>query len=170
MQFQLEQLDHFQRTFRSHFATSPTLVDKEVSTLRYNLLLEELNEYKEACENGDLVEVLDAIVDILFLTFGTAITHGMDGVLEEAWNRVVENNMSKEIKSLKLATDSVQFYQDKGVVVHIEPTDEGYLLIRDSDGKIMKPAGFQPVDLTDLILESYKGERVKLNEIVAKSN
>lgn len=151
MKIQLEQLEHFQRTFRSHFAESPRLLEKWDYLLRKNLLQEELDEYLEACENGDSVEILDALVDIMFLTFGTVIAHGMQGVFEQAWNRVVENNMSKEIKHKQLAIDSIQFYEDAGVSVHMEPTDEGYLLIRDHDGKIMKPVGFEPVNLKDLV-------------------
>lgn len=92
----VNKLKEFQLAFNSHYSTEPTLLKHiEDCYLRYNLLKEENEEYLEACEQGDMVEILDAVVDQLFLVIGTAVSHGLQDVLEEAFNEVHASNMSK---------------------------------------------------------------------------
>lgn len=93
--------------------------------LRYDLMQEENKEYIVACQNRDLVEVLDACVDMLYILAGTINTHGLGNILEEAFNRVHENNLTK------IGTDGK--------------------VLRNPSGKILKPSGYVPVDLSDLV-------------------
>ena len=95
MQKQLAQVETFQKSFNSVYNTEPTLLKEEDWKLRYKLSLEELDEYKEACEQGDIVEIFDAILDRLFLAFGDAVCHGLQDKLIEGFNEVVRSNMSK---------------------------------------------------------------------------
>ena len=95
MQKQLNQLSKFQRAFNSTYNETPTLLSEEDWKLRYKLSLEELEEYKEACEQGDIVEIFDAILDRLFLAFGDAVSHGLQDKLIDGFNEVVRSNMSK---------------------------------------------------------------------------
>ena len=95
MQKQLAQVETFQKSFNSVYNTEPTLLKEEDWKLRYKLSLEELDEYKEACEQGDIVEIFDAILDRLFLAFGDAVCHGLQDKLIEGFNEVVASNMSK---------------------------------------------------------------------------
>ena len=72
------------------------LISKERYELRHRLMEEENNEYLEACENGDLVEIADAIGDKLFILMGTAIEHGMSqNLLDRIFNEIKDSNYSK---------------------------------------------------------------------------
>lgn len=95
MKAQIEQLEKFQKIFNSTFSETPCLLDKKDWELRLKLSQEELDEYKEACENEDIVEVFDAILDRLFLVFGDAVSHGLHHKLIDGFNEVVRSNMSK---------------------------------------------------------------------------
>ena len=95
MRQQIKDLETFQKSFNSVYNTEPTLLKEEDWKLRYKLSLEELDEYKEACEQGDIVEIFDAILDRLFLAFGDAVSHGLQDKLIDGFNEVVRSNMSK---------------------------------------------------------------------------
>ena len=95
MQKQLAQVETFQKSFNSVYNTEPTLLKEEDWKLRYKLSLEELDEYKEACEQGNIVEIFDAILDRLFLAFGDAVSHGLQDKLIDGFNEVVRSNISK---------------------------------------------------------------------------
>ncbi len=85
----------FHETFKIGNATEPTLIDERDYTLRYNLIKEENEEYLEACKNGDLVEIADAIGDQLYILFGTICKHGLQHKIEEVFNEIQRSNMSK---------------------------------------------------------------------------
>jgi len=120
----LELVAEFQKATDQPVSQSPTLSDFKHSKLRYDLMKEENKEYLAALKEGDLVEVLDACVDKLYILAGTINNHGLQEAVIEAFNRVHENNLTKIV--------------------------DGKVL-RNPDGKILKPAGFKPVSLTDLI-------------------
>jgi predicted HAD superfamily Cof-like phosphohydrolase len=63
--------------------------------LRYNLLKEENEEYLEACKRGDLVEIADALGDLLYITYGTILKHGLQHKIEEVFDEIHRSNMSK---------------------------------------------------------------------------
>ena len=71
----------------------PTLVSEEEYTLRYNLIREELEEYASACVDGDIVEIADALGDLLVVVLGGAEIHGIN--LEPVFNEIMRSNMSK---------------------------------------------------------------------------
>lgn len=75
---------------------APTAVIPEAEAmLRYNLLKEENDEYLEACKNGDVVEIADALGDLLYITFGTILRHGLQHKIEEVFDEIHRSNMSK---------------------------------------------------------------------------
>ncbi len=63
--------------------------------LRYNLMQEENNEYLEACKNGDLVEIADALGDKLYILCGTILRHGLQNKIEEVFDEIQRSNLSK---------------------------------------------------------------------------
>lgn len=65
------------------------------NTLRYNLMKEENEEYFEAAQRGDLVEVADALGDLLYILCGTILEHGMQYKIEEVFDEIQRSNMSK---------------------------------------------------------------------------
>lgn len=79
--------------------------------LRYNLMDEENKEYLEAAENNDLVEVADALGDMLYILCGTILEHGMQYKIEEVFNEIQRSNMSK------LGADGKPIYREDGKVL-----------------------------------------------------
>ena len=123
-----KQLDHvklFHETFGHAVEDKPKLVEKDVWFLRGSLLAEELEEYAEACEAGDLVEVADALADQLYILLGTMHVHGMADKMEEIFDEVQRSNMSK------LGTD-------------------GKPVLR-ADGKILKGPDFTEPDIKSIL-------------------
>jgi predicted HAD superfamily Cof-like phosphohydrolase len=86
---------HFHETFQIGNADKPTLINERDYTLRYNLIKEENEEYLEACKNGDLVEIADALGDQLYILFGTILKHGLQHKIEEVFDEIQRINMSK---------------------------------------------------------------------------
>jgi len=79
--------------------------------LRYELMREENEEYLEAANNNDLVEVADALGDMLYILCGTIIEHGMQHKIEEVFNEIQRSNMSK------LGADGKPIYREDGKVL-----------------------------------------------------
>lgn len=70
-------------------------VHQDEFMLRFNLLKEENEEYLEACKRGDIVEIADALGDLLYITFGTILRHGLQHKIEEVFDEIHRSNMSK---------------------------------------------------------------------------
>lgn len=79
--------------------------------LRFNLMDEENKEYYEAAANNDLVEVADALGDMLYILCGTILEHGMQYKIEEVFEEIQRSNMSK------LGTDGMPIYREDGKVL-----------------------------------------------------
>jgi len=75
--------------------TNPQLIGSKGYQLRYDLALEELQEYKNACQQGNLIEVADALGDQLYILIGTILRHGMQDIIEDVFNEIHASNMSK---------------------------------------------------------------------------
>ena len=125
MKKQIQMVEFFHIKFKQAHSATPTLLSDKESQLRYNLGKEELDEYITAAIDKDLIEVVDALADQLYILFGTICKHGLQNYIEEAFDLVHENNMSK------LGPD-------------------GKAIIRE-DGKIIKPEGFKKVELKDIL-------------------
>ena len=95
MQEQLKKVAAFHRVFKQTQADEPTLITEDDFLLRHKLMAEENNEYKDACWNGDIVEIADALGDQLYILCGTILKHGMQYKIEEVFNEIHESNMSK---------------------------------------------------------------------------
>ncbi|MEQ8420998.1 MAG: nucleoside triphosphate pyrophosphohydrolase family protein [Arenibacter algicola] len=79
--------------------------------LRFNLMVEENKEYLEAANNNDLVEVADALGDMLYILCGTILEHGMQYKIEEVFEEIQRSNMSK------LGEDGKPIYREDGKVL-----------------------------------------------------
>ncbi|WP_310993857.1 nucleoside triphosphate pyrophosphohydrolase family protein [Aequorivita marina] len=79
--------------------------------LRYKLMREENEEYLEAANTNDMVEVADALGDMLYILCGTIIEHGMQHKIEEVFNEIQRSNMSK------LGADGKPIYREDGKVL-----------------------------------------------------
>ena len=86
----------FHEVFKIGNRENPTAdVGENEYTLRYNLIKEENEEYLEACKNGDLVEIADALGDQLYILFGTILRHGLQYKIDEVFAEIQRSKMSK---------------------------------------------------------------------------
>jgi predicted HAD superfamily Cof-like phosphohydrolase len=88
-----------------------TLLDEKTSELRYNLIKEENEEYLDACKNGDIVEIADALGDILYIAFGSLLKHGLQYKIDEVFDEIHRSNMSK------LDKDGQPIFREDGKVL-----------------------------------------------------
>ena len=118
----------FMETFDQEVKNKPSFSTDKINNLRYALIKEELEELKAAMENKDLLEVADALTDILYVTYGAGHAFGIN--LDECFKEVQNSNMSK--------------------------LDENGKPIYNEAGKVMKgPKYFKP-DLTKFVNWFYK--------------
>ena len=83
----------FMETFGQEVKNKPSFSSDKINNLRYELIREELDELKEALKNKDLLEVADALTDILYVTYGAGHAFGID--LDSCFEEVQQSNMSK---------------------------------------------------------------------------
>ena len=83
----------FMKTFGQEVKTKPSFSSDKINKLRLDLIKEELNELKEAMNNNDLLEVADALTDILYVTYGAGHAFGIN--LDKCFEEVQNSNMSK---------------------------------------------------------------------------
>ena len=83
----------FMKTFGQEVKTKPSFSSDKINKLRIDLIKEELDELQEAMDNNDLLEVADALTDILYVTYGAGHAFGID--LDKCFDEVQNSNMSK---------------------------------------------------------------------------
>ena len=99
----------FMNTYGQEVKERATFPDNKIVQLRIDLIEEELNELKEAVKNNDIVEVADALTDILYVTYGAGHSFGVD--LDKCFDEVQRSNMSK------LGVDGKPIYNEFGKVM-----------------------------------------------------
>lgn len=120
----LQQVRSFQKASGQVVNKKPTTLEVKEVQLRYDLMREENIEYQDAGLSKNKVEILDACADQLYILLGTINAHGLQDLIGPAFELVHKNNMTK-----------------------VGPDGK---CLRDPDGKILKPEGFKPVDLSQL--------------------
>ncbi len=107
----IKSVEEFHEVFKIGNASEITLVDERDYTLRYNLIKEENEEYLEACKNGDIIEIADALGDQLYILFGTILKHGLQHKIEEVYDEIHRSNMSK------LDEEGLPIYREDGKIL-----------------------------------------------------
>lgn len=126
MQKQLEAVKQFHEIFKIGYSTTPKAsLGEDKNRLRYNLMKEENEEYLEAVKNNDLVEIADALGDMLYILCGTIIEHGLQDKIEAVFDEIQQSNMSK--------------------------LDENGLPIYREDGKVMKGKNYFKPDFNKIL-------------------
>ena len=112
MQNQLKSVKIFHEAFGIKISNKPTLeLSKDILKLRHSLMVEENNEYLKAVEERNLIEVADALGDMLYILCGTILTHGFQNLIEDIFNEIQSSNMSK------LGDDGKPIYRNDGKVL-----------------------------------------------------
>lgn len=127
MDKQIAQLKAFNQSFNIDYASKPSIGTVSEAMLRHKLMAEENDEYLEAVNDNNLVEVADALGDQLYILVGTILKHGMQDVIEKVFDSIHESNMTK------LDVTGLPIYRE--------------------DGKILKGPNFKPVNLKPLFNE-----------------
>ena len=104
-----EKVGLFMTTFGQEIKTKPSLSSEKINNLRISLINEELEEFKEAIKNNDLKEAIDALTDILYVTYGAGHAFGIN--LDKCFDEVQRSNMSK------LGQDEKPIYNEAGKVM-----------------------------------------------------
>ena len=99
----------FMKTFGQEVKSKPSFSTDKINKLRIDLIKEELDELKEAMDNNDLLEVADALTDILYVTYGAGHAFGID--LDKCFDEVQNSNMSK------LGKNGEPIYNESGKVM-----------------------------------------------------
>ena len=118
-----EKVGIFMKTFEQEVKTKAELSNNKINELRISLINEELEELKKAIEDNDILEVADALTDILYVAYGAGHAFGIN--LDKCFEEVQNSNMSK------LGSDGKPIYNDKG--------------------KVMKGPNYSPPDLKKII-------------------
>ena len=112
MKDKIEAVKDFHKAYKLGYLEKPKAdLGLEKNLLRYKLMREENEEYLDAANRGDLVEVADALGDILYILCGTIIEHGLQHKIEEVFDEIQRSNMSK------LGADGQPIYRDDGKVL-----------------------------------------------------
>ncbi|WDO12530.1 nucleoside triphosphate pyrophosphohydrolase family protein [Flavobacterium sp. WW92] len=112
MQKQLNAVKEFHQAFGLGVSETPKgNLGESKNMLRYNLMKEENEEYLEAVQNDDKVEIADALGDMLYILCGTIIEHGLQHKIEEVFDEIQRSNMSK------LGEDGKPIYREDGKVM-----------------------------------------------------
>tara|TARA_R110002126_G_scaffold17817_4_gene68952 strand:- start:1279 stop:1665 length:387 start_codon:yes stop_codon:yes gene_type:complete len=112
MQKQLNAVKEFHDTFRIGYSERPIAnLGEDKNQLRYNLMKEENEEYLEAVNNNDLVEIADALGDMMYILCGTIVEHGLQHKMEAVFDEIQRSNMSK------LGEDGNPIYREDGKVL-----------------------------------------------------
>ena len=104
-----EKVRKFMKTFGQEVREKAGFPNDKITSLRYNLIVEELNELKVAIKDKNIKEVADALTDILYVTYGAGHAFGID--LDKCFKEVQDSNMSK------LGSDGKPIYNEKGKVM-----------------------------------------------------
>ena len=104
-----ERVRKFMQTFGQEIKEKAEFPNEKITSLRHDLIKEELEELKDAIDNKDIKEVADALTDILYVTYGAGHAFGIN--LDKCFEEVQNSNMSK------LGSDGKPIYNDKGKVM-----------------------------------------------------
>jgi len=140
----------FNETFGKTNNYEPTIPEEKEWRFVYDFILEELQEYKEACERGDIVEVLDALCDIAYVSLGNGtMLHGLKSKIWPAYQEVQASNLSKACTSEEEALETIRVRAtEQGEECYFEKLEDGrYIVYRKRDKKVMKSVNYFRPDL-----------------------
>ena len=140
----VDEVQEFNQTFGKPNNYTPSIPERKEWMFVYDFIQEELAEYKEACEKGDIVGILDALCDITYVSLGNGtMLHGLKGHIWEAYQEVQASNMSKSCATIEEAEETIKVRsEEKGHPCHYEQIGDRYVVYRSSDRKVMKSINY----------------------------
>ena len=152
----VDEVEIFNRTFGKPNNYEPTIPEKKEWQFVYDFILEELEEYKEACETGNIVEILDALCDIAYVSIGNGtMLHGLKDKIWPAYQEVQASNMSKACTTEEEAMETIAVRsKEQNEDCHWEKVDDMYIVYRTRDRKVMKSINYFRPDLTKFFTDA----------------
>ena len=140
----VSEVEEFNHTMGKPNNYEPTIPEKKEWQFVYDFILEELEEYKEACETGNITEVLDALCDIAYVSLGNGtMLHGLKDQIWPAYQEVQASNMSKACISEEEAQETVRVRsKEQEEACHYEKVGDYYIVYRTRDKKVMKNVNY----------------------------
>jgi len=130
----------------------PTLSTKEAQDFIYNFIKEELDEYRQSCEDGDIIGIADALGDIMYVLCNGILVHGLKDKFIDIYNEIQSSNMSKSCETEEIAKQTVEHIQNiKGYPCYYEKVDNGWVVYRSSDKKVQKSIKYFKPNLKQFI-------------------
>ena len=152
----VSEVEEFNATFGKPNNYEPIIPEEKEWKFVYDFISEELEEYREACERGDIVEVLDALCDIAYVSVGNGtMLHGLKSKIWPAYLEVQASNLSKACSTEEEAIQTVsQRSKEQGEACHFEKIEEGrYIVYRTRDRKVMKSINYFRPDLSQFFTD-----------------
>ena len=163
----VNEVEIFNQTFGKPNAYEPTIPEKKEWQFVYDFVLEELEEYRQACENGDIVEILDALCDLTYVATGNGtMLHGLKDKIWPAYQEVQASNMSKSCKTEEEALETITLRsKEQAEPCHFEKVGDYWVVYRTRDRKVMKNINYFRPDLaqfftTDELAKNYLAETI----------
>ena len=152
----VDEVEIFNKTFGKPNNYEPTIPEKKEWQFVYDFILEELEEYKEACETGNIVEILDALCDIAYVSIGNGtMLHGLKDKIWPAYQEVQASNMSKACETEEEAMETIAVRsKEQNEDCHWEQVDDMYIVYRTRDRKVMKSINYFRPDLTKFFTDA----------------
>lgn len=146
----VSEVETFNNTFGKPNNYSPVIPSEKEWQFVYNFILEELEEYRQACEEGNIVEVLDALCDITYVSLGNGVMlHGLKDKFLPAYQEVQASNMSKACKTEQEAIETTAIRSEQqGEPCHYEKVGDVFVVYRTRDKKVMKSINYFKPNLT----------------------
>ncbi|MBX3241445.1 MAG: nucleoside triphosphate pyrophosphohydrolase family protein [Chitinophagaceae bacterium] len=141
----------FHTTFKHPVLKEPAIPSRKRCDLRVSLIAEELKELQEAIDNGDIVEVADALCDIQYVLAGAILEFGLAEKFKDLFEEVQRSNMSKACNSIEEAEKTVAHYTALNQPCYYEQEGELYLVFRKEDNKTLKSVNYSPADLKTIL-------------------
>jgi predicted HAD superfamily Cof-like phosphohydrolase len=148
----ISKVSEFHKTFDAPILETPQIPSEERCQLRVSLLQEELNELKDAINDGNLVEIADALCDIQYVLSGAILEFGMGATFDELFDEVQRSNMSKACSSIQEAIETISHYKKKdGTESTYKQLGDKWIVYRISDNKVLKSINYSPANLKNII-------------------
>jgi len=145
----VSEVEQFNKLMNKPNNYEPTIPGKKDWQFVIDFVKEELEEYEQACKNGDIVEILDALCDIAYVSLGNGtMLHGLKDKIWPAYQEVQASNLSKACQSEEEAIITVQKRsEEQGEPCHWEKVSDMYIVYRTRDRKVMKSVNYFRPDL-----------------------
>jgi len=159
----VDEVEEFNATFGKPNNYEPTIPEEKEWKFVYDFILEELEEYKKACEEGNIIEVLDALCDIAYVSIGNGtMLHGLKDKILPAYEEVQASNMSKSCATQEEAVRTAEKRAiEQKEPCHWEKVGERFVVYRTRDRKVMKSLNYFRPDLSKFFTDN---ELLKLHQ------